>query len=177
MVEYIDSVSFSVNANKLMDNHWKSWKFRWTYFEESVRIIKTYLEIGNENEVLEAGTMGVSVIKNCDTIDYDKKWNYAGKNPTFLHDLRNIPWPISYKRYKLFIALRVWQHLGDKQELCFKEAKRISDNLLIVVPHTYKNNYGITLEQLVAWNDGVPPTYYKNVSGSNFIYFWGVKEK
>ena len=87
--------------------HWHDYKDRWKYYSRAVEIAKT-LDINNPSDVLEMGTMGVSIVPNCMSIDYDETWDFKNKKPTYLHDARAIPWPIATKKFKLFVALRVF---------------------------------------------------------------------
>ena len=53
------------------------------------------------------------------------------------------PWPINDKQYDLFIALQVWEHLGNKQSRAFREAIRISKAVILSFPYKWncpKNN-------------------------------------
>jgi hypothetical protein len=172
-IQYLDFAAFERNALDNPGDHWTgSYKNRWKYYSRAVEIAKT-LDINNPSDVLEMGTMGVSIVRNCLSIDYDKKWDFTGKKPTYLHDARAIPWPIPTKKFKLFVALRVFHHLAPNQKECFLEAKRIAENVLIVVPNEYPHKGAITLDQLTDWNDGEPPTIVENVfDRSTFLYLW-----
>jgi len=173
MVQFLDFAEFERNALENQGKHWHDYKVRWPYYSRAVEVAKT-LDIDNPSDVLEMGTMGVSIVRNCKTIDYDVAWDFKNKKPTYLHDARVIPWPIETKKFKLFVALRVFQHLAPKQKECFLEAKRIAENVLIVVPNEYRNGTGITLEQLTEWNDGEPPTIVEGnlLDRSTFLYLW-----
>lgn len=169
-MEFISKEEFKKNAENNMGVHWKNWEKRWVYFNKAIQFVNE-LQITNHRNVVEVGTMGASVVKNCDTIDYDKKWDFKGKNPTHNFDLREVPWKIDDKKYDLFIALRVFQHLCPVQKECFLEAKRIAKNVLIVVPEEYKGK-GISLKDFTSWNNGTPPDKYENLYGSTNIYLW-----
>ena len=170
-MQFLDFAAFERNALDNPGKHWHDYKDRWKYYSRAVEIAKT-VDINDPSDVLEMGTMGVSIVPNCMSIDYDKAWDFKDKKPTYVHDARIIPWPIVTNKFKLFVALRVFQHLAPKQKECFLEAKRIAENVLIVVPNEYKGT-GITLDQFTDWNDGEPPTIVENVQGrSTFLYFW-----
>jgi GTPase SAR1 family protein len=171
-IQFLDFAAFERNALDNPGSHWDNYKGRWKYYSRAVEIAKT-LDINNPSDVLEMGTMGVSIVPNCLSIDYDEKWDFIDKKPTYRHDARAIPWPVPTKKFKLFVALRVFHHLAPKQKECFLEAKRIAENVLIVVPNEYHTGTGITLDQLTDWNDGEPPTIVENVlDPSNFLYHW-----
>jgi len=144
-VSYLTWDVYEKTALKNMGSHWKSYKERWEYYDESLKIIKT-LNIKNPKDVLEIGPLDNNLVKNSDSMDFNnERWDFKTK-PTYLHDMRNIPWPIRDKQYKLCIALRVFHHLYPHQEACFREAARICDYLLIVVPS--KTKQGLVYEKL-----------------------------
>jgi hypothetical protein len=171
-IQFLDFAAYERNALDNPGPHWHGYKDRWKYYSRAVEIAKT-LDINNPSDVLEMGTMGVSIVPNCLSIDYDEKWHFKGKKPTYLHDARVIPWPVPTKKFELFVALRVFHHLAPNQKECFLEAKRIAENVLIVVPNEYLNGNAITLDQLTDWNDGEPPAIVENVfDRSTFLYLW-----
>ena len=83
---------------------------RWEYHSRVIELVKS-LNISRSASILEMGTMGISCVENSDTIDYLDRWDFPGKKPTYIHDARLVPWPIVDKKYEVFIALRVFQHL------------------------------------------------------------------
>lgn len=170
-MNFITKEEFKKNANENMGNHWKSWENRWKYFNRTVEIVKS-MGIDNPKQILEMGTMGATVVPGCDTIDYGLKWNFKGKNPTYLHDARSLPWPIEDKKYELFISLRVIQHLNPVQKECFLESKRISNKIIIVVPEIYSENRGIKLDDFISWNNKIKPTLCEKIYGRTYLYFW-----
>ena len=178
-VQFIDYVEFAQRACQLEPKHWSSQPLdkRWDYHQKAIDILKT-LAIETPADVLEMGTMGVQLVKGSDTLDYAERWNFAGKAPTYLHDGRSIPWPIPAKRYRAFIALRVFQYLIPRQKEAFEEAKRIADNVILVVPRDkaytpkgLERAVGITREQFTAWNHGRPPTLCLETKLGN-LYYW-----
>lgn len=120
--------------------------------------------------------MGASIADTSDTIDYPGVWEVFA--PTFEHDARRTPWPVGDKAYDFFVALRVFQHLHPNQRECFLEAKRIAKNVILVVPQHYEfpehpNSHGITEEQFIEWNDGVPPTLFAELAHNmGHIAYW-----
>lgn len=169
MINYLDKETYLAkvkDARKLYKGtNWNS--SRWHYHGVTVELAKK-VEISKPSDVLELGSLGVQFIEGSDTMDYDKHWNLEGWQPTIQHDARDIPWPIMKGEYKLFIASRVWQHLGDKQEAAFHEAKRIAENLLLVIPLVYGKGGAVSLDQIVEWNGGNPVVYDR--AGNNGIY-------
>jgi len=93
-IQFLDFAAFERNALDNPGPHWNGYKHRWKYYSRAVEIAKT-LDINNPSDVLEMGTMGVSIVPNCLSIDYDEKWDFKDKKPTYLHDARAIPWPVA----------------------------------------------------------------------------------
>lgn len=177
-INYINKEKFYQLATSINSAHWKSQplELRWSYHSKALEILKS-IEIINPSDVLEIGTVGVQLVENSDTLDQDQYWNYEGKQPTFTHDARNIPWPIQ-KKYKAIVALRVFQYLVPKQKEAFFEAKRLADNLIIVVPsgEAYRpagleNSTGIKYDDFIAWNNGIKPDLFEKTSMGDF-YYW-----
>lgn len=135
---------------------------RWQYFRRAGELVDL-VGVYSPADVLETGTMGVQTVPGCDTLDYGEQWRFAGRKPKYLHDMRLTPWPIPDRRYRVLIALRVWQHLGAHQRACFHEARRVADNLIIVCPTVDKLGYGVTLKQWTAWNNETPPEVWENI--------------
>ncbi len=178
MLSYLDYAAFKKNADANGDGHWdcSTLAARWDYHQKAIDVIRI-LKIDNPSRVLEMGTMGASLVSCSHTIDFAERWDFQGKNPTYLHDARRIPWPISDKQYELFVALRVFQHLAPCQKACFREAKRISKCIILVVPDTYEHSElvssrGIKYEDLLAWNGGVAPNVVQ-ATRYGTLYFWG----
>lgn len=177
MIELQDKAEYMNITSKIGGRHWKYAESRWSYHQAAIDIIRN-LNIKHHYKVLEMGTMGVSLVKNSHTIDYDQKWNYKNFSSTYLHDARNIPWPITTGQYDCFIALRVWQHLYPFQKECFLEAKRISKNIILVIPESYSvddfkdTSKGIPRQVVYDFNDGIPSKISLEIKGWGVLYFF-----
>ena len=101
---------------------------RWKYYKYVIRCIKKH----EWESCLELGPYVCPLVSHSDVMDYKDH----GLNPKYLHDAKDIPWPISDKQYDLFIALQVWEHLETYQSRCFAEVMRISKNAIL--SFTYK---------------------------------------
>ena len=172
--EYFSTVK---EFNERSKEHWSTaTNNRWDYFGRVVNLVKE-LNLKDPSQILEMGTMGITCVKNTHTIDYAEKWDFPGKNPTYLHDARQMPWPIENKGYDLFIALRVYQHLAPMQEVCFQEAMRIAKKVIIVVPSSYQlpdmfpESKGITYSDFVSYLKGIHPNLYTPTLVGN-LYYW-----
>lgn len=143
---------------------------RWVYHEAAIKVMQERGCAGPTG-VLEFGSAGMEIVPGSDTFDINTSWTYEGMNPTYLRNMRSTPWPIADKQYEWAVALRVFQHLTRDQEKCFNEIRRIARNVIIVVPPTYSNNHGITLEQFTQWNGGQKPDLFQDVALGP-LYAW-----
>lgn len=187
--EYARECAKSVPSHrKLERSHWSTFERRWTYHKKAIDLVREHVTFTGGGS-LEIGTMGVSVVKGSDTLDYSAKWD-ANFRPTYNHDIRVCPWPIESKRYDCVIALRVFHHLFPVQRLCFMEAQRVARNVVMVVPEQVKlfngkrsvlenagrvappTDRGISYDQFVSWNDGVPPDYYEPLPSHGSLFLW-----
>jgi len=169
--EWLNKNPLDKNGNVV--GYWKDAKDRWIYYSRISEIISHASPDGGR--VLELGSMGMPVVQDADLMDYDRHLSYyeTGK-PEYLHDVRNIPWPVETKKYDWFIALRVFHHLWPVQRECFEEARRISRNLVLVIPEKLRADGGIVIlpEQLRKWNDGVRPDIIEPAGRFGYIYVW-----
>lgn len=179
-VAYLSKKEYKNFVENKNDGHWttETIDIRWDYHSRAIELLKA-LGINNSKKVLEMGTMGVSCVLGSDTIDYTEHWNFEGKNPTYVHDARITPWPIEDKAYEVFVALRVFQHLVPSQREAVKEAFRIAEKIILVVPEWYDNSVipdskGLTYKNFVDILDGVHPNLYFPTSFGSF-FFWDTK--
>lgn len=161
---------YDANARANPGSHWAKSSERWVYHHAAIEAVRQ-LELPDTASVLEMGTMGASIVNGSDTIDYSKnRWDFQGFEPTHFHDATDCPWPIKKGSYDLFVALRVWQHLHPHQKAAFDEAKRVARNIVMVIPIEYPDTTGfgdqtagVTVDDLVAWNNGVEPSVIINL--------------
>ena len=172
---FIDKTTFEAEVlrlNALNPNDKKHWSIgRWPYHA----VVLAILQAVGAKRILEIGTMGIKLSSESDDMDYSVLPVWAVSCPKYKHDARVSPWPIRSKTYDFCVALRVFHHLTPSQKLSFKEAKRVSRNVIIVVPDHYPStklgSVGITYEDVLDWNDGIPPTFKIDTSKET-TYFW-----
>ena len=133
-------------------NKEKYYAGRWAYFSEVVN----YLKDKNFDSIIELGPHKYPIVENCDTLDYDTLYN-----PTYLHDASSIPWPINTRKYDLFIALQVWEHLKNKQQ-AFIEVLRITKKTAILsFPYKWTTSSiehrNIDEQKIAEWTCNVVP--------------------
>ncbi len=165
MIDFLTYENYKKVADQNMGNHWKDYEKRWVYHSRVVDEVKNMGNIiSSPNKVLELGTMGNSIVVGSDTMDnFTNRWT-VNIPPTYMWDAKQIPWPIKDKQYKLFIALRVFQHLVPIQKECFQEAIRVSENIILVLPENYNNAPAITLDLLKDWGNGLLPHKFERIT-------------
>lgn len=176
-IDYLSKDEYINRVTDLEGGHWtkETIDMRWDYHYRIIELIKA-ARIKDSKKVLEMGTMGVSCVKGSDTIDYEERWDFEGKNPTYVHDARITPWPIENKKYDVFVALRVFQHLVPTQPQAIKEAFRIAKKVVLIIPEKYENpiipdSKGVSYKDFVAILDGVHPNVYFTTSFGSLFYW------
>ena len=162
-IRYLNMREFDKVLNHYEGNHWtQEYKLaRWSYHAHTISILKR-LKLKKSSEVLEIGTMGAQIVRDSHTLDFPthSDWEIT-KHNTFHHDARNIPWPVN-KKYKVIVALRVFQHLTPKQQEVFEYALDLSQFLIICTDENYNNpgiphSKGISRKEFVDWSKGKSP--------------------
>jgi len=163
---------------------------RWAYFSEVINIIKENEDI---NSVLELGPSFQTIVKNCDIMVKPEN-DVWGRPEKFIakqyeHDATIVPWPLEDKKYDLFIALQVWEHLEGKQREAFKEVMRTSRMAILSFPYmwdcpkdnaNYPEHHMIDEKIISEWTLNIEPvktikiprTGDKVSKGPRIIYFW-----
>jgi tRNA A-37 threonylcarbamoyl transferase component Bud32 len=123
-------------TNKNGDTFYK----RWEYHATAISILHNL----KPTSILEAGTMGIKLNENSDTIDLDlseKGWRLT-YNPTYNHDLTKFPWAnITNKQYDCFVALRVFHHMKTNHRGYLEEMFRIANNVILALPQKVADIY------------------------------------
>lgn len=129
---------------------------RWPYFKEVINILKKE----QFNSVLELGPgrERKTIVHDSDIMDFNFKSSPFIK---YNWDATKIPWPIEDSKYDLFIALQVWEHLGNKQKEAFREVIRISKMAVLSFPLNWDTagdiHHGITKEKISEWTLRIKP--------------------
>jgi len=170
----VDRESFlrRVRSLKTKSTNWKTAESRWLYHERA--IAQLLQRPTTPDRVLELGAFGAQLVPGSHTMDrLESGWRFKGNAPTYAHDARDIPWPIADGAYDWFVALRVFHHLRSVHEAAFREALRVSRNVLIVVPErTFKPgkpDKGITRERFREW---LEPAHEEDVGQWGRLYVW-----
>jgi hypothetical protein len=182
----IDLTDFENLLNGPMGEYYNG---RWEY-------IKVVIDIVNRQKpssVLELGPGQHTIVKGCDIMlkPEDDRWgrpiNPVGK--VYLHDATEKPWPIADRKYDLFIALQVWEHLSNKQSRAFREVMRISRAAVFSLPYrwnvpkdnaNYPEHHDIDEQLIGDWTLNIEPreivrvmkTGEKVSQEARIIYYW-----
>ena len=138
---------------------------RWAYFREVIKMVE---EI-DPRSVLELGPALFTVVKNADVMRKPEidLWGAPAdiRTTEYLHDATITPWPVR-KKYDLFIALQVFEHLTGRQAQAFQEAKRIARYAILSLPYkwdcpvddaNYPEHHMIDENTILGWTGGVAP--------------------
>ncbi|MDP8262340.1 MAG: hypothetical protein P9M13_03450 [Candidatus Ancaeobacter aquaticus] len=143
------------------------YKGRWRYIKYVLGIISEV----NPESVLELGPHHIPLVKGSDTMNIDD----CHIKPTFMHDARITPWPVEDNAYDMFIALQVWEHLGDKQAEAFQEVMRIARSAILSFPYKRccpRNCHHNVDEKIISkWTCHKKPEKIIN-TGLEIIYFF-----
>ncbi len=152
-------------AAKAADSYYAG---RWGYLELVAKLIEG---LRLEGKSLELGPHTLPLIVDGETMDKD--WRLSGI--TYSHDATVLPWPCEDKQFELFVALQVWEHLGDCQAKCFGEVMRVAKRAILSVPYRWKHaeqsHRMITPETIRRWTMGIPPTKYFVVCRRIVLYY------
>ena len=91
--------------------------------------------------------------------------------PITVHDATQEPWPFEDKSYDLFVALQVFEHLGDRQPEAFREVRRIARNAILSLPIDWEMDdptnchHRIPNERVLSWFAPIVPTRVVEGSG------------
>ena len=161
---------------------------RWAYIQEVIKMVD---EI-NPKSVLELGPALFTVVKNSDImrLPIPDKWGIQEnvQSTEYLHDATKTPWPVE-KKYDLFIALQVFEHLVDSKSQAFQEVKRIAKHAILSLPYkwdcpkdnaNYPEHHMIDEGTVLEWTNGEAPQKWiyiertgKRVSkGERIIGLW-----
>jgi len=141
---------------------------RWDYMKEIINIVKP---LNLNGRVLEMGSEGLTIVKNCDTM------NKVIDTPdlTYYQDAVKTPYPIYDKKYCLFIACQVWEHFECYHHWVFREVMRISERAILTFPYMWKNTHwthdNIDMKKIAEWTYNVPMKLNKQI-GSRMLCYW-----
>jgi len=148
-----------------LEKHDPYYEGRWKYFKKVIGIINRE----SFKCVLELGPYKQPIVHGSDIMDIRADFT----NLTYEHDATNIPWPIEDKKYDLFIALQVWEHLENKKQDAFNEVMRISKMAILSFPLNWNCpgdcHHGITKKDIAEWTLNTVPAKKIKVRVGSFL--------
>ena len=170
MNNYLNYESYCNKVKKVNDEYWnRSYPARWEYIEPVISELKTI----SPKTAIELGSYKISLMDFSDNMGLDQNFFDQDNinNENYIFDARKTPWPIEDKKYDVFIALQVLEHLNPNQSQVFDEIKRISKSCILTLPYLWNSpkditHHNVTDEVINGWtNQHVP--YKRTIIGSN----------
>lgn len=95
------------------------------------------------HQVLELGAYKLPVVRGSHTMDIRPEIN-----PSYLHNAKHIPWPITDGHYRLFVSCQALGHMGapdsGEQERVFAEIRRVcAGPVVVTAPLSVASNRGL----------------------------------
>ena len=128
---------------------------------------------------LELGPHLRPLIVGADVMDLVEQPDLEAEGRVILHDASKVPWPVADRRYDLFVALQVFEHLGSSQPAAFREVRRVARHAIISLPIDWvmadptDAHHQLSNETALAWFRPVAPTRIELGNGGpkkRFIY-------
>ena len=116
------------------------------------------------SSALELGPNVRPLIVGADVMDRIPRPDVRSTGRFVLHDATVIPWPIADRRYDLFVALQVFEHLGSAQPAAFAEVRRIARHAIISLPIDWEMDdarnphHGLSHDVVLSWFAPTVPT-------------------
>lgn len=107
---------------------------RWSYMDAAARIAANLIERNGLRSVLELGAHAVPLVHGADVFDLRPSVTVKPPARVVKGDARVAPWPFEDRAYDLFVALQVFEHLGDRQREAFVEVRRIARHAILSLP-------------------------------------------
>lgn len=164
---------------------------RWNYMRQVIDIIND----NTVNTALELGPGPIPVTRQSHVM-LNPKEDLTGRpidrtHVEIVHDATQAPWPIADNAYDLFVALQVWEHLGNHQARAFQEVMRVARMAILSFPllwdcpkdsHNYSEHHMITENKIADWTLGMTAREIVKVprldlttgrqNGWRIVYFW-----
>ena len=139
---------------------------RGRYMSRAAGLAGDLIEAHGLQSALELGPHLRPVIVGADVMDVRTQADLEiAPSARFVHhDASQAPWPVEDGAYDLFVALQVFEHLGNNQNVAFQEVRRVARHALISVPIDWEMDdptnchHRISEERALSWFQPVVPT-------------------
>jgi hypothetical protein len=139
---------------------------RGRYMSVAAGLAGDLIEAHGLQSALELGPHLRPVIVGADVMDIraQPELEIAPPARLLVHDATQAPWPVGDGEYDLFLALQVFEHLGNAQNAAFMEVCRVARHALISVPIDWEMDdprnchHRISHERALSWFRPLQPT-------------------
>ena len=141
------------------------YKGRWRYTSVALAEAAKLIVRDDLGTALEVGAPVKPILTGAHVMDYRLREELdLHVDITVRYDATKVPWPFEDKQFGLFIALQVFEHLGQRQPEVFGEVRRVARHAIISLPIDWdmgnpKNIHHMIPEEMVlSWFAPVVPT-------------------
>jgi hypothetical protein len=133
------------------------------YISAAARVADDLIATHGLTTAVELGPHVCPIIVGGDVIERRKPPGLRPADRLILHDARVTPWPIEPRSYDLFIALQVFEHLGERQAAAFLEVRRVARHAIISLPIDWvmadptNSHHQLSHERVLSWFAPVVP--------------------
>ncbi|HUP55054.1 MAG TPA: class I SAM-dependent methyltransferase [Methylomirabilota bacterium] len=144
---------------------------RWSYTSAAMAQASALIKRRHLRTALELGAPLRPIIVGAHVMDVIARPELDPRVPITVHDATQSPWPFDDKSFDLFVALQVFEHLGDQQVEAFREVRRIARHAILSLPigweleNTLDKHHGISNEKALSWFAPIVPTRVIEGSG------------
>jgi hypothetical protein len=144
---------------------------RWSYTSAALALATELIKRRHLRTALELGAPLRPIIVGAHVMDVTARPELDPRVSITVHDATKEPWPFDDKAYDLFMALQVFEHLGDRQPEAFREVRRIARNAIISLPIDWEMedptncHHRIPNERVLSWFAPIVPTRVIEGSG------------
>ncbi len=137
---------------------------RWDYVSVACEVAGDLIDRHRLRTALELGPHIRSIVVGADVMDLRAQPELEAEGRLLVHNATVLPWPVADRAYDLFVALQVFEHLGDRQTEAFREACRVARHAIISLPIDWDMDdptnihHQISNEKVLSWFDPVVPT-------------------
>ncbi len=130
---------------------------RWPYMSVAAREAADLISRHRLRTALELGPHLRPLIVGADAMVLAPGEDLDAEGRVIVHDARETPWTVPDGAYDLFVALQVFEHLGDRQSAAFAEVCRVARHAIISLPIDWvlddptDIHHGIPQERVLGW--------------------------
>ena len=117
-----------------MSERFPYYEGRWSYTSAALTLAADLIKRRHLRTALELGAPLRPIIVGAHVMDVTARPELDPRVPITVHDATQEPWPFEDKAFDLFVALQVFEHLGDRQPEAFREVRRIARNAILSLP-------------------------------------------